>query len=322
MKYGRTYIDLFSGAGLLGYGFMQAGFKPILALDLDRHAIATYNLNHPPVGRVGDVSKIPVGIRADLIVAGPPCQGFSTLGRRDPKDKRNKLSLLVYDWAIAADASIAVIENVPPYLESPQFKRLRKKFEQAGYVVESSILNAVDFGVAQRRQRCFVIASKVGPIQIKPPKQKAVPTVRAAFRGLEKLTDDPMHRPWKMTELAQERIRYIPKGGDKRNIMIAAPGLCPPSWTDIGAQATDVWGRMNWDEPANTLRCCFYNPSKGRYIHPSKHRMITLREGARLQGIPDSWDFVGPRTVVCRQIGNGVPVPVASAIAKAVSAYI
>jgi len=96
--------------------------------------------------------------------------------------------------------------------------------------------------------------------------------------------------------------------------------LCPPSWAKIPSEATDVWGRMLLDEPANTLRCCFQNASKGRYIHPRLNRVLTLREGARLQGIPDDWVFEGDNAAISRQIGNGVPIPLGTAVARSVMA--
>ena len=86
----------------------------------------------------------------------------------------------------------------------------------------------------------------------------------------------------------------------------------------MGNQAVDVWGRMDWNKPANTLRCSFQSASKGRYLHPEQHRVISIREGARLQGIPDNWVFSGDRSSIARQIGNGVPVPLARAVADAI----
>ena len=119
--------------------------------------------------------------------------------------------------------------------------------------------------------------------------------------------------------IAAERIMLVPPRGDKRDLMRLAPHLCPDSWTKVGCQATDVWGRIDPDRPANTIRCAFQNPSKGRYLHPTENRTLSLREGARLQGVPDHWQFVGEPYPVARQIGNGVPIPLATAIARAVT---
>lgn len=120
------------------------------------------------------------------------------------------------------------------------------------------------------------------------------------------------------SQLAFDRISRIPPGGDKRDLMRTNPELCPESWFEIGCHATDVWGRMRLEGPSNTLRCTFQNPSKGRYVHPIENRVLSLREGARLQGIPDDWTFVGTPLSVTRQIGNGVPVHLATAVAKSV----
>jgi len=110
----------------------------------------------------------------------------------------------------------------------------------------------------------------------------------------------------------------IPEGGDKRDIMRAAPELAPPSWWSFPGQLTDVWGRMEWDRPANTLRTCLQNASKGRYIHPEQERVISLREAARLHSIEDTWSFSGLPTQVARQIGNSVPPRLGRAVARCV----
>jgi DNA (cytosine-5)-methyltransferase 1 len=129
---------------------------------------------------------------------------------------------------------------------------------------------------------------------------------------------DVMHYWPTPSRLAFDRISRIPAGGDKRDLMRSNPELCPESWFDIGCHATDVWGRMRLDGPSNTLRCTFQNPSKGRYVHPIDNRVLSLREGARLQGIPDEWTFAGTPLSVTRQIGNGVPVQLATAVANSV----
>ena len=114
------------------------------------------------------------------------------------------------------------------------------------------------------------------------------------------------------------RMRVIPPGGDKRDVMRAAPELAPPSWWKIRGEATDVWGRMLWDEPCNTLRTALLNASKGRYIHPEQDRVITLREAARLHSVRDDWRFAGTPYQVARQIGNGVPPALGRVVARAV----
>ena len=144
-------------------------------------------------------------------------------------------------------------------------------------------------------------------------------TVREAWSGLP---DRPDGLNWHVARspsaLALARMKVIPPGGDKRDVLRKAPKLAPRSWWKIGGEATDVWGRMFWDKPCNTLRTALLNASKGRYIHPEQNRVITLREAARLQSVPDWWEFEGTPYQVARQIGNGVPLVLGRLVARAV----
>ncbi|MBP4046272.1 DNA cytosine methyltransferase [Chromobacterium piscinae] len=311
-------VELFSGAGLMGGGFKESGFQSIFAAELDPRAVSTYNYNIEPVAEVWDANIVKEDLEYDVLVAGPPCQGFSTLGRRDPKDKRNSLSLCVYKWAEKHTPKVVLIENVPQFLDSKYFTQLKKKFSKLGYTCVTWTLNSEHYGVAQKRIRSFTIFSTIG-LPNKPEESEVRLTLRDAFHGLsDKATGSDYHISPEPTDIALARMKLIPPLGDKRDILSKAPELCPPSWFKIGNQAVDVWGRMDWERPANTLRCSFQSASKGRYIHPCENRVISLREGARIQGIPDTWIFSGDRTAIARQIGNGVPVPLASAVAKSI----
>lgn len=313
-----TLVDMFAGAGLYSAGFKKAGFEPILAVDLDREAMASYRRNVSPCGVAGSVTDFKKLPRADVLIAGPPCQGFSTLGRQDPLDLRNQLSMHVPEWARRIKPKIVVIENVPPFLRSVHWRRVRDALVALGYEVDTWELDAADFGTPQRRHRAFTIASKIGPVE-RPKSSRARRTAGAAI-STPIAADDPMHS-WPIhVGVSAERIALVPPGGDKRDITRRAPHICPPSWFKVGCQATDVWGRMLPDEPANTIRCTFQNPSKGRYLHPTENRVLSLREGARLQGVPDNWIFSGRPYPVARQIGNGVPIPLAYAVGKVVRA--
>jgi DNA (cytosine-5)-methyltransferase 1 len=312
-------IDLFSGAGLMTEGFRQAGFNSIFAAEADERAVASFNRNLDPVAKVWNDCDVVDDLRADVIVAGPPCQGFSTLGKRDSNDARNKLSLTILRWVQAAQPKVVVIENVPQFVESKYWKAIERKAKLAGYTSCVWKLNSVDFGAPQVRTRVFCILSKIGMPEEPQPTHRKPKTVREAFRGLPNIPNGKMqHEGPTPVGIAAERIRLIPENGDKRDVLRQAPHLCPPSWFKMGLQAVDVWGRMRLDTPANTIRCCFQNASKGRYLHPTENRVITLREGARLQGVPDSWTFVGDRSSVSRQIGNGVPIPLAKAVADSI----
>ncbi|WP_082476206.1 DNA cytosine methyltransferase [Rhizobium sp. Leaf306] len=312
-----TFADLFCGAGLFSEGFRSLGFRPSFAVDLDQRAVASYNRNVSPVAACGSVSLEIAMPSVDCLIAGPPCQGFSTLGRRDGADERNRLSAYLPTLANASGALIVVVENVPPFLASTHWEKMAAGFVRLGYKVQTMVLDAQDYGAPQRRARAFTIASKLGAIET-PLKSSTKTTVSEVLRGIA--PSDPLHVWPQPTALALERIKRIPAGGDKRDLMKSAPYLCPASWHALGAQATDVWGRMDANSPSNTLRCRFQNPSTGRYLHPTEDRVISLREGARLQGVPDRWRFEGDRSAVQRQIGNGVPVPLAAAVATSVHA--
>lgn len=311
-----TAIDMFSGAGLFSAGFQRAGFRLLQAVELDREAVDSYRANIGPMAAHGSIRDHQPEGKADVIIAGPPCQGFSTLGRRDPTDERNELCLEVPRWAKIAKAKVVVVENVPPFLHSPQWRKLSAAFGELGYAIETWELDALAFGVPQRRRRAFTIASRVGGIGA-PLATGTGGTVGDALAGIR--GTDALHCWPTPSAQALERIRMIPAKGDKRDLIRLAPHLCPPSWMRMGCQATDVWGRMDPEAPANTLRCTFQNPSKGRYLHPSEHRTLSLREGARLQGIPDEWTLVHRHYPIARQIGNGVPVPLAEAVGRRIA---
>lgn len=311
-----TVVDLFAGAGLFSAAFKRENFQIVRAIELDHYAASSYAKNVGDEIEQTDVTKARISGRCNVIVAGPPCQGFSTLGSRQVNDPRNALCLEVAKWASVLKPQVVVIENVPSLLKSSYFNRLESRFEKLGYELQSMTLNAADFGVAQVRRRCFVIASKIGlPSEPKPFAETV--DVRAAWKGLPKIPDGKNHHiAITPSPLALARMKVIPPGGGKREIMLRAPELAPKSWTEIGCQATDVWGRMVWDKPSNTLKTGLQNASKGRYIHPDQHRVISLREAARLQTIPDNWTFEGFAGDIARQIGNGVPVALGRAVAR------
>ena len=310
-----TFVDLFCGAGLMSQGFVSAGFQPVFAVDSNEDSIASYRRNIGRVAQVGDVRNIPAGLRCEVVVAGPPCQGFSLIGKRDSLDPRNRLCLVVPVWAQETKCNVVVVENVPQFVQSLEYKAMVGNLKKQGFAVQLWFLNAADFGTPQKRKRSFTVASKIG-LPNCPTKQDKKTTVREAFKNLPSRHSDPMYAYPVPSQLAMERFASTPSEGSKSDIMKNAPDICLDSWFSRGAQTTDVWGRMRWDEPSNTVRCYFQNPTTGRYVHPEENRVITLREGARLQDIPDDWILLGKRTSIVRQIGNGVPINLATMIGK------
>jgi DNA (cytosine-5)-methyltransferase 1 len=314
-----TVIDMFAGAGLLSHAFVREGFNVIEAYEKDPRAAETYARNVGRHVRIADIGHVPCDGRCDALIAGPPCQGFSTLGKRDLNDPRNFLSVYVADWARLLQPRVIVIENVAAFLKAPVWKYLADRFERMGYSVTAQVIDAVDFGSPQKRLRSFMIASRIGDPVIRRIVRGYPKNVREAWCGLpERPNQTNWHYAPAPSPLALARMRVIPQGGDKRDVMRRAPHLAPPSWWKVRGDVTDVWGRMAWDKPSNTIRTAFINPSKGRYIHPEQNRVISLREGARLQGIPDGWNFAGVPYQISRQIGNSVPLPLGRAVARAV----
>jgi DNA (cytosine-5)-methyltransferase 1 len=315
-----TVIDLFSGAGLFGHSFEKEGFEIVQAVELDSVASATYAKNVGNHIINSDITKLKPKGRCDVIIAGPPCQGFSTMSRkRDDHDPRNFLCLEIVRWAKTLKPSVIVIENVAPFLNAPIWKILEKELLKLGYDISTAVYNAFDFGVPQLRSRSITIASK---FKIEAPKKLRsfqIETVREAWLGLSNVPNGKNHHfapiPTKMT---MDRIKFVPPEGDRSELIKRAPHLVPPSLLRLKSGVSDVWGRMKWDKPSNTIRTFMIHPSKGRYIHPEQHRVLSLREAARLQSIPDSYTFEGGITDIARQIGNAVPPGLGRAIARAV----
>lgn len=312
-------IDLFAGAGLFSSAFAKEGFQILHAIEIDPIAASTYKMNIGDHIENADIALCKPFGRCDVLIAGPPCQGFSTLGKRDENDKRNLLSYEVLKWTIVTKPQIVVIENVAAFLHSVIWEDLTKEFCKIGYEVDANVLNAYDFGVPQIRKRSFTIATKIGFPKVRSASDISVKTVKEAWKDLPSVPNNKsQHIAPKPSQLALARMRLISKGGNKTDIMRSAPELVPHSWWSVADELTDVWGRMEWDRPCNTLRTCFQNPSKGRYIHPEQNRVISLREGARLHTIEDSWTFSGLPTQITRQIGNSVPLNLGCAVARGV----
>ena len=319
-------VDLFAGAGLFSYAFRRQGFDLSMAVESDARAVATYRCNLGNHVIRADVRQVTPRGRCEVLVGGPPCQGFSTLGKRQSGDLRNSLVLEFVRWASTLRPKVVVIENVEPFLRTEVWRQLASGLERLGFFVRAECLNAADFGAAQQRVRSFTIGSRIGGLSIRRLPGFHHKTVRDAWKGLPSKPDgENWHYAPEPSIVARERMSKIPPGGSKKDLMDAEPELCPPSWWRPRLELTDVWGRLRWDEPSNTVRTGCNNASKGRYIHPDQNRVISLREAARLQSIPDEFQFRGYPIDVARQIGNSVPpalgCAVAAGVAEALSTY-
>ena len=344
------FVDIFSGAGGSALGFLQADFKPVGALDSDKHAVETFesNIKLKPVltdaqtfnfrkwsKELGDV---------DVLVGCPPCQGFSKMNLKNQKnghaDSRNDLVKVYIDAVKAIDPKVVVFENVSGMVRrwNGYFKLLTGHLTKLGFKLVWDILNAADYGVPQRRKRLILIGVKKGEPRLPAPthgnpKSRAVKkgllkpwvTVKEAIGDLppieagESHPKIPNHRSKKLPENWLRLIRMIPKNGGSRSD--APKELWLPCHRKHRGY-DDVFGRLWWDKPSVTLTTGCWDPSKGRFVHPEQDRGLSLRECARLQGFPDDFVFKGPPTSIARQIGNALPPPLARAIAKVVAEYI
>lgn len=335
-------IDLFAGCGGLTSGFVRSGlFRPVAAVEWDLHAAATYAHNFGDHIHVGDIASWVDGSMpaADVVVGGPPCQGFSALGRQDPKDPRNGMWRHYLETLVRVRPAFFVLENVPQFLKSNEFNLLVDETtfsgRLSGYTLEAHVLNAADYGSAQARRRAVVLGRRVGvrpvgapPIQQQSVLRDAMPAWLAervdkvdldqssiAFRGQAvpgayKLRQ--LHVTRRPTELSLARYKAIPPGGNRKDLPDA---LSSPCWRKHKTGSGDVMGRLSWDKPSVTVRTEFFKPEKGRYLHPTQDRPITHAEGALIQGFDESFEWCGTKTSIARQIGNAVPPPLAEALA-------
>jgi len=338
-------VDLFSGCGALSLGAAEAcralgaRFEPALAVDIEPWAVQTYARNFPG-GRAVQDSVLsfltPDGPRqdtlrqlaggVDLLIGGPPCQGHSDLNnhtRRD--DPKNELYNSMARFAEVLGPRWVLIENVPgaQHDRSGVVQRTWSELEQLGYHLSGGVLEGVGIGVPQRRRRYFMLASRTGPLP-------AVADIQAA------LSQPPRPLSWAIGDLLdtprsegpydspsthhprnQRRIAYLFEHGlhDLPNEQR------PACHRDKPHSYKSVYGRMRWDEPAQTITTGFGSCGQGRFVHSKRQRTITPHEAARVQFIPDFFDFGAHRRGALQaMIGNAVPPRMAYALCLALMA--
>jgi len=333
-----TLVDLFSGAGGMTLGFTQAGFKPLLAVEKEADFAATYAENFGPHVIAEDIATIVdrggLGVKADVVIGGPPCQGFSNLTGNKANDPRRSLWRFYIDAVESTECQVFVVENVRNLITAPEGQAILKCAKQLGFHTAAGVLLASDFGVPQNRRRAIILGSRLGPIALPAPHAGPKRTVREALRGVplepthKELTAQPatgpqLHIARTPTEVSLRRYKLIPPGGNRFDLQRLAPELTPGCWIRKTEGGTDLFGRLHWDEPARcTIRCEFYKPEKGRYLHPSEHRPITHWEAARLQTFPDDFRWCGTKIRIAVQIGNAVPPVFAQALAEHVREHL
>lgn len=354
-------IDVFAGAGGMTLGFSKMfghAFDSIWANDFNADCVRTYQKNFGNHCVLGDIVhilrdsavKIP---SADVVIGGPPCQGYSLLNKNRQGDPRKELWRPYFEIVERAGAQIFVMENVPQLLGSFEHGEIIGTAEAMGFKCWGEVLSAADYGVPQTRRRAFIIGCKFfDPAQVFPPRKThfdprkggaqlsllrgngylpgAVKwrTVRDAIedlprpKGTEIRNEEPpldLQFGRSPTSMSAARYRAIPAEGMNRfDLQKRALDLTPGCWIRKKSGGTDLFGRLWWDRPAFTIRTEFFKPEKGRYLHPKEHRPITHREAARLQSFPDEFVFTGSKIEIARQIGNAVPPGLAARVADIV----
>ena len=356
-------VDLFCGPGGLALGVGQLAAElgvdmvSELICDQDEGAVAVYSANHSTRLRSTNSVTSLVDFRwkgrsdqasftyepeiidplladalpnIDLVMAGPPCQGHSNLNNHTRRtDKRNELYMTVPAFTFAVGARMAIIENVPTVVRDRMqvVETARALFESAGYRVATGVFGAHDMGWPQTRKRFFMVAHReADPIpfaDISRVLSEARP--RSLLWAIGDLADRTegsiMYQPADLSSENRARIDWL----FDNNRHELPPPKRPPSHQN-GTSYGSVYGRMLEDRPAPTLTTGFMSPGRGRYVHPTRRRTLTLREAARIQGFPDNYRFVvtpkdpPPRTRIAQWIGNAVPMSLGYAAALSVLA--
>lgn len=321
-------LDLFSGAGGFSLGFKQEKIFDIkLSIDLDEKLSETYIKNFPETVHVSrdilnfsesEIKRLNDEYSFDVIIGGPPCQGFSlagNIGRSEASDERNSLFEGYYEFVKIIRPKIFIMENVARLATHNKGKTLDtiiSLFKKEGYKVDYRILNAKDYGVAQNRRRIFIVGYLQGKFEF-PEKRKDILTIKDVIGDLPELDNGegsviPNHISMKHSEQMLKKMSYIKDGGDRFDI----PEEYRPKSGDIRKYI-----RYNSEEPS----VCVTGDMR-KIFHYNQNRALTNRELARIQSFPDDFVFFGKSIAVQQQIGNAVPPKVSNSIAKKVKEFL
>jgi DNA (cytosine-5)-methyltransferase 1 len=313
-----TFVDLFCGAGGITQGFLQAGFTPLASVEISPIASATHKKNFPQCHHFcGDIANFDaqyflqeLGLsEVNLVVGGPPCQGFSVAGKRDPKDPRNRLFYEFVRVVSEIKPWYVVMENVPGILTIQKGRvkaEIIQAFKSIGYPhISVAILESAAYGVPQIRPRAIFIANKFGMPNPYPQAQLSVEEykpIESAISDLPEYTPIPeINHEWtKHSPEYMQRISQVPPGGS------------------LYEKFVDAFKRQYPGKPSMTVK----ENHGGTHIHPYLNRVISAREMARLQSFPDSFIFEGTMKKAMWQIGNAVPPRLAECIGYALVPYL
>jgi DNA (cytosine-5)-methyltransferase 1 len=369
-------VDLFAGAGGFSLGIEQAGFDVAVAVEVDPIHAAThaYNFPHTKVlcadarklsGKAIKEAAIQASGEIDLVIGGPPCQGFSLMGKRCLEDERNDLVFEFCRLVVELQPRYFVMENVPGIAQKEHaiyLDLINSELEAAGYYITQpvKVLKTAEFGVPQNRKRLILLGSRAGERQLEYPKppipnpQSLFTTVRDAIADLPNLDDFPelltsdevlleRRQLKKMRSLASlYALQLMEASPDVNNFayrrlscgnLLTGSLRTQHSTTSIERfqktlpgelESVSRFRRLHWDKLSHTLRAGT-GSGGGRYtsprpIHPDYHRVISVREAARLHSFPDWFRFHTTKWHGFRQIGNSVPPLLARAVGRQVIA--
>lgn len=341
-------LDLFCGAGGMSYGIHKnPHFKTMVALDINERLAITLKKNMPEVQViVGDIKDdsvkkkvIDLSIKkgVNMIVGGPPCQGYSLKGKKlGLEDHRNFLFIEYLNFVKVIQPDVFIIENVKSILSTSKgwFKdQIKSEIKKLGYHLDVGILKATDFGVPQTRERAIFICSKIKKISLPLPTVKCSVNVKDAIFDLayldsnegsfeQEYKNEPNSKYQKMMRENSDKL-YNHKASNHALVAINKLKMIPPEKGKeylpkelLGKQQfKSTYGRLEWHKPSPTIDTRFDAASNGKNNHPFLNRSITPREAARLQSFDDNYIFYGPKVAVRAQIGNAVPPLMAKAIA-------
>ena len=344
-------LDLFAGVGGLSYGFsVIPGYNIVAANEIHKEISKAYTLNHPETVMLNcDISDLTEevlstvlkGRKIDIIVGGPPCQSYSTLGKREMDDRAN----LFKQYARILNLTrprIFVYENVLGLLSMDKgrlFKKIQKEFEKLGYVLKYEVMNAADYGVPQLRER-VILVGMLGENTFTYPKKThgegLLPYVTLAdalgdlpeLKGgeakefyLKDPDNDFLRFVRKDTSVLTEHEAPINHEGLQRIMETLKDGQTKDDLPeDIRPKSGfgNTYAKLWWNKPSTTITRNFSTPSSSRCIHPRDSRALTIREGARLQSFPDDYKLYGSKSSKRLAIGNAVPPLLSVALAKQV----
>lgn len=337
-------ISFFSGALGLDLGIESAGFAVVLACEKDKHCRETIKANRPDMPLITEVSGLTAeDVRGaaglcsedniDLIFGGPPCQSFSTAGkRRGLSESRGNIFLDFIDLCVALNPSVFVIENVRGLLSCPgpgdepekggALALILEIIRASGYGVSFSLYNAANFGAPQMRDRVVMVCTRDGPIapHLKPTHAEGgayglLPwvTFREATLGVWNKAGEGLSFP----EKRMKYYRMLTEGQNWRNLPDDVKEAAMGGAYNSGGGKTGFYRRLYWDKPAPTLLTHPAMPATD-LAHPFENRPLSVKEYKRLQEFPDSWEVCGPILQQYKQIGNAVPLSLGRAIGQLV----